>query len=165
MKGAIILAGPKTDHMLHRVAMKKAVVGLNVRVELSSCSSHCSVTCAQTLVKPLRPAVSDQITHSLVSLSVRPPHVWVAPASAHAKRAHYPAIPAARPHTRRPVIAPHRCPFGNGGDEEGAAVGSGSALDRRATSDPRFPGATLPAPRRIGLEALGQPPVRDGGGG
>jgi hypothetical protein len=46
-----------------------------------------------------------------------------------------------------------------------AAVGSNPSLDRWATSDPRLPGATLTMPHRIGLEALRQQPVHDGGAG
>jgi hypothetical protein len=46
-----------------------------------------------------------------------------------------------------------------------ATVSSDPSLDWRATSDPCLPEATLPMPRRIGVEALGQQPVRDGGAG
>jgi hypothetical protein len=64
------------------------------------------------------------------------------------------------------VIAPPRCPLGIDGDEDGHR--SWLRPDSRpagATSDPRLPEATLPVPRRISLEALGQPLVRNGGGG
>jgi hypothetical protein len=52
----------------------------------------------------------------------------------------------------------------HGGDEEGRRDWLRSnSRPMGATSDPRLLGATLPMPRRISLEALGQPSVRDDG--